>query len=165
MFKVLFIVFAFGAPEQEYDAVQRYNDSLLIYNTYQSQAQMLKSMKETDRQAWYKREAYADSLTACAKMRLKRYNHESYKPNDVFESQGFGISYLYPRPSTIDYETAPAFAKASAPNYRFIVYDKQTHFQITENLGKVIPYIKKLIFDKGRLLYIEKLNPVTFEKL
>lgn len=165
MLKILLLVVGIGsAPKEDYSSVQRFNDSLLIYNSYQGQVKLLTALKETDRPMWYSREAYIDSLTACAKLRLKKYNKLSYEPTGLFERPGFGIALQYPCPSTIRHQTPEAYIKSGTPTNRYIVYDKQTHF-LTGSDGKAIPYIKRLIFDKGRLLYIEKLNPVTLELL
>jgi hypothetical protein len=165
MVKLLLMMLTLGGPEGDYDATKRYNDSLLIYNTYRSQINTLKTMKESDQQAWYDREANDDSLTVCAKLRLGNYNHSTYEPSETWEREGLGSAYGYPAPSTVEHETAQAFGKSTEPKPRYVVYDKQTHFLFTNKLTTIIPYIKKFIFDKGRLLYVEKLNPVTMEKL
>ena len=164
MFKTLLLVIMLGAPENEYDAVARYNDSLLIYNTYSAQIEHLKTLKETERHAWYLSDADKDRLTACAKLRLKKYNHESYEPVTVFEREGMGTAYAYPKPGVVEHKTAQAFAKTDVPKYHFVVYDKQTRF-LCPNCCMRVPYVLKMIYDKGRLLLTEKLNPITFEKL
>lgn len=154
-----------GASEKSYDANDRYNDSLLIYNTYHSEVESLKKLKDTERAKWYALHDGNDSKTACAKIRLKTYNKEDYKPYIVFERKGYGEAYSYPKPSNKEHNTPSAFTKSDEPQYRFVVYDKQTRFISLKNCAVKIPYILKLVFDKGRLLFTEKLNPVTYEKL
>ena len=159
---ILFILLNGGG--NNYDAAARYNDSLLIYNTYSAQIEQLKKLKETEMQSWYQSDAANDRLTACAKLRLKKYNHQNYEPATVFEREGMGTAYAYPKPGTTEHKAPDAFAKTSVPQYHFTVYDKQTHF-LSPNSCLRIPYVIKMVYDKGRLLLAEKLNPVTFEKL
>lgn len=165
MFKVILFFILFNGSDKEYDATARYNDSLFIYNTYQSSIDELKALKETDLQRWYDLDAANDRLTACAKVRLKKYNHKDYEPIDVFEREGMGTAYAYPKPGVIEYKTPDAFAKKNTPDYHITVYDKQTHFLSSGNCNLHVPYILKMIFDKGRLMLAEKLNPITYEKL
>lgn len=165
MFKVTLLFILFGGADKEYNATARYNDSLLIYNAYQSSIDELKALKQTEIQHWYDLDGANDRLTACAKVRLKKYNHQTYEPVEVFEREGMGTAYAYPKPGVIEYPTPEAFSKKNTPDYRFTVYDKQTHFLSTGNCNLHIPYILKMVFDKGRLLLAEKLNPITFEKL
>ena len=164
MIKGMILFILLGGGENNYDAVARYNDSLLIYNTYNSQIEQLKKLKETERQSWYQSDAANDRLTACAKLRLKKHNHQNYEPATVFEREGMGTAYAFPKPGTIEYKAPYAFAKTSIPQYHFTVYEKQTHF-LSLNSCLRIPYIIKMVYDKGRLLLAEKLNPVTLEKL
>ncbi len=164
MLKVTLLFILFGGGDAEYDAVARYNDSLLVYNTYHQAIEHLKTLKPTEIQQWYEADATNDRLTACAKVRLKKYNHQTYEPVTTFEREGMGTAYAYPQPGTTEHKTAEAFSKTTIPQYRFSVYDKQTRF-LSPNSCVRIPYILKIVYDKGRLLLAEKLNPVTFEKL
>ena len=165
MFNGILLFIFFGAPESSYDITERYNDSLLVYNTYQSQIELLKTVKETERERWYQQDATTDRLTACAKVRLKKYNHQDYKPVTTFERVGMGVAYAYPKPGNAVHTTPEAFSKGSLPKYHFVVYDKQTRFFSEKNCALRIPYILKMVFDKGRLLFMDKLNPVTLQKL
>jgi len=144
------------------DAQQMYNDSLLIYNIYKTQIQTLRDAKETDRNAWYRREAMDDSTTACAFLRLQQYNKERYLPIDELNKEGMGVAYMYPVPSVISY---PGQFVSTTPTFRYATLDMQTHF-ITDSTGKTrIPYVIKYYYDKQRLLFKDTLNPITLEKL
>lgn len=165
MFKTILLVIHFAMPNGEYDETARYNDSLLIYNAYHPSVEFLKTMKESDRQKWYQMEADIDRITACAKMRLKKHNHKEYEPVLVFDRVGMGTAFAYPKPGTSEHVTPQAFTKNIEPKYHFVVYDKQTRFMSVKDCALKIPYILKLVFDKGRLLFADKLNPVTMEKL
>lgn len=165
MFKVALLVIILGGTDKGYDATARYNDSVLIYTTYHSQIETLRKLKETDRQKWYDLDALSDKITTCAKLRLKKFNHEDYEPIMVFERPGMGTAYAFPKPGSTIYVESETFPKTETPKYHFVVYDKQTHFLKEGNCFMSIPYILKLVFDKGRLLFTDKLNPVTMEKL
>ncbi|HRG88253.1 MAG TPA: hypothetical protein PLW44_04475 [Chitinophagales bacterium] len=163
MIHVLLVLLGLGpAPLKDYPAKDRHNDSLLIYNSYQAQLKVLLSVKETDAQLYYKYEAYVDSLTACAKMRLKNYNGEPYEPVDQYERPGLGIAHKYPCPGGTIIHEEPVLTEVIQQG-RFVVYDKQTRF-ITQE-GQSIPYVNRMVYEKGRLVATEKLNPVTLEKL
>lgn len=163
MIHMLLVLLGMGpAPLKDYPAKDRHNDSLFIYNSYQAQLKVLLSVKETDVELYYKYEAYVDSLTACAKMRLKNYNGEPYEPVDQYERQGMGIAYKYPCPGGTIIHEEPVLTEVS-PNERFVVYDKQTRF--ISRAGQSIPYVNRMVYEKGRLIATEKLNPVTLEKL
>ena len=165
MLNTIFLFLLLGNANSEYDATARYNDSLLIYNTYHSQIETLKKLKETDLQKWYDLDAANDRIITCAKLRLKKYNHQSYEPVMVFERKGMGMAYAYPKPHSTEHSTADAFAKVSTLKYHYVVYDKQTRF-CCDKLGSLhIPYILKYVYDQGRLLFMEKLNPVTMERI
>lgn len=154
-----------NGSDNDYDATERYNDSLLIYNTYHSQIEQLKKLKETDLQTWYQMDATNERVTTCAKLRLKKHNKQSYEPVTVFERKGMGVAYAYPKPGAESYSAPAAFAKSADPKYHFVVYDLQTHF-LKDKVRKIsIPYVLKLVFDQGRLLFSYKLNPVTLQKL
>ena len=165
MFKIGLLVILLNGTQNDYDATQRYNDSLLIYNTYHAQIEGLKKLKETDLQKWYQMDATNDRVTTCAKLRLKKYNKQSYEPIATYERKGMGMAYAYPKPGAESYTAPDAFAKSADPKYHFVVYDLQTHF-LKDKVKKIsIPYVLKMIFDQGRLLFSYKLNPVTLEKL
>ncbi len=150
---------------QEYDQTMRHNDSVLIYNSYKSTLDYLKNMKQTDIQKWHAMEAEADRITACAKLRLKKYNGTAYKPVKVFERSGYGEAQTYPMPSTITMATPDAFCKETSTKFRYVVYDKQTRFLSLKGSCVKIPYILKMVFNKGRMIFSEMLNPLTYEKL
>lgn len=165
MIKTLLLVIGFGVNTNSYDQTARYNDSVLIYSTYQPAIEFLKKMKETDRQKWYTMEAEMDRLTACAKLRLKKYNGTDYSPVKVFDRSGYGVASSYPKPGVVTHETPGAFTKAFDPKYHYVVYDKQTRFLCVAGSCLKVPYILKMVFDKGRMIFSEMLNPVTYEKL
>lgn len=143
-------------------AIERYNDSLLIYNTYLSQIEMLKSLKPTEYQKWFEREMHDDSVTACPFLRLKQLNKVEYAPNETFEREGLGEALQFPAPSRIDH--AGAFV-TSKYQYRYSITDTQTHF-ICDSTGMTqTPYIIRYYYDRGRILFVEKLNPITLEKI
>lgn len=168
MIYVLAVLLGLGqTPKEEYNAEQRRNDSLLIYNSYQAQLKMLTSLNEADIQLYYNYEAYVDSLTACAKLRLKKYNKQSYEPAGQFDRQGVGMTFIYPNPSAKETKPADDFVRNEPTRIKeghYIIYDKQTRF-ITDKDGKSIPYINRMVYEKGRLITTEKINPVTLEKL
>jgi len=164
MLKLLFILLLSGGDESEYDAVQRYNDSLLIYNTYMKSAELFVKLKQNEIPKWYALDAEADRLTACAKVRLGKFNRKPYNPVAKFEIRGVGITYVFPKPSLNSYETPQAFTKDEEPDFYYSVYDKQTHFLKTGSCALSTPYIQRYIFDKARLLNVEKLDPVTLRK-
>ncbi|MFN8323745.1 MAG: hypothetical protein U0T74_13870 [Chitinophagales bacterium] len=165
MIKGLLLLLLLGGSEKEYTATERYNDSLLIYNTYKSEIEILKTAKETDRSRWYQLDANNDQLTACAKLRLKKFNHQEYEPASYFERSDYGVARYYPKPGCKEHDTPQAFSFPSVPKFHFVVYDKQTRFLDVKNCAQRIPYILRLVYDKGRLLLTEKLNPITFQKL
>lgn len=145
-----------------YSSVEQYNDSLLIYNTYLSQIEMLKSLKQTDYYKWFEREMHDDSLTACAFLRLKQLNKVEYAPIKTFEREGLGQARQFPAPSRINH--AGVFV-TSRYHYRYSITDKQTYF-LCDSAGMTkAPYIIKYYYDRGRVLFIEKLNPITLEKI
>lgn len=162
---ILFFIVAlhFHAFAQDYTPVERYNDSVLIYNHYQALLEFLKIAKETETDIikWYKLEAEADRSTACAKIRLAKFNHEPYTPINFYEKQNIGATPLYPRPGTTQKELPPQ-AGVTLPNrakqgYRLI--DKQTHFLIDSITGRRTPYIRQFWFQVNKEM--DKLDPVT----
>lgn len=165
MLNTIFLFLLLGEADTEYDATSRYNDSLLIYNTYRTQIETLKKLKETDLQKWYDLDATNDRIVACAKLRLKKHNHQNYEPSLVVERKGIGMAYAYPKPQGTNETSLENFTKTVAAKYHFVVYDKQTHFCCSKLGGLHIPYILKYVYDQGRLLFMEKLNPVTLEKI
>lgn len=165
MIKGLLLFLLLGGTEKEYTATERYNDSLLIYNTYKSEIEILKAAKETDRNSWYQLDANNDQLTACAKLRLKKFNHLDYEAASYFERSDYGVARSYPKPGCKEHDAPQAFSFPSIPKFHFVVYDKQTHFLSLKNCTQRIPYILRMVYDKGRLLLTEKLNPITLQKL
>jgi hypothetical protein len=165
MLNCLMLFILLGGSDREYDATARYNDSLLVYKSYNASIHTLKTLKQTEIQQWYDADAANDRLTACAKVRLKKYNHKTYEPVTVFEREGMGTAYAYPAPSGVAQNNPEVFTKTSAPGYRFTVYDNQTRFLCEKDCPLHIPYVLKYVFDKGRLLFTEKLNPITLENL
>ncbi|MFN8323321.1 MAG: hypothetical protein U0T74_11740 [Chitinophagales bacterium] len=161
-----FILFlSLGSNASEYDIEQRYNDSLLIYETYQSQIPVLQSLQETQRQEWYTRELRDDSLTACAKIRLQKFNKQRYYPCRSFDRKGLGVAYAYPKPVLHEYQTTSDFAAMSVPKNTFAITDRQTRFITDQQTNTKTPYIQRMIYENGRLTRIEKLHPLTLEKL
>ncbi len=165
MLNTIFLLLLLGGANAEYDATSRYNDSLLIYNTYRTQIETLKKLKETDLQKWYDLDAANDRIVACAKLRLKKYNRQNYEPSLVVERKGIGMAYAYPKPHSTIETSVENFTKTVAAKYHFAVYDRQTRFCCDKIGGLHIPYILKYVYEEGRLLFMEKLNPVTMEKI
>lgn len=165
MIKTILLFVHFGLPGSDYSLTERHNDSVLIYNTYKPAIEFLQKMKDTDRQKWYAMEAEMDRITACAKIRLKKYNGVAYEPVKVVDRTGFGMAVGYPNPGAKEYEAPAAFTKSADPKYHYVVYDKQTRFFCIKGSCIKVPYILKMVFDKGRMVFSEMLNPVTFEKL
>jgi hypothetical protein len=147
-------------PHKEYTAIDRYNDSLLIYNTYKHQIEDLKQLKPVEFAHWYEREVNDDTLTVCAIVRLSRYNKQHYDPIKEYNREGVGYAVAYPAPGILIH--IGAFV-SQQHQYRYSIIDEQTHF-MCDSAGKtVIPYITRTYYDKGRVLSIEKLNPITYE--
>jgi hypothetical protein len=172
---------------QPRDAAQSRLDSLSVYMAYKESINVLKDA--TDEQVWY---AYEDSLSrkvACALVRLRNYNHESYQPIDEYNREGMGVAYAYPQPGDgwlkdlhaqrISYETelaAKEKAKVVPPPVAvepkvvgpvaFTVLEHQTHFLVSENGKTKTPYIEMYYYAKGRVLIrIEKINPITLKPI
>jgi hypothetical protein len=172
---------------QQGDASQSRLDSLSVYMAYKESIEVLKNA--TDEQVWY---AYEDSLSrkvACALVRLRKYNNESYQPIDEYNREGMGVAYAYPQPGDgwlkdlhaqrMSYEAGLAAkekAKAApAPvaiepkvvgPVAFTVLEHQTHFLVSDNGKTKTPYIEMYYYAKGRVLIrIEKINPITLKPI
>lgn len=164
MIPYLFLLFSLGSLG-EYDIEQRFNDSLLLYETYQSQIPMLQSLKETERQQWYTREVSDDSITVCARIRLQKFNKQPFYPSKTYDRKGLGVAYAYPKPVLHDIPVKAVEQDMPVAKSAFAVYDRQTRFIIDEQTNHKTPYIQRMIYVNGRLNRIEKLNPLTLEKL
>jgi hypothetical protein len=163
LFALLFALLSMGLKAgNTYTAAQRYNDSLRVYNTYKSEIALIKSIKPGEYQRWFDRQAMDDSLAACAKRRLQVYNKHTYEPVETFEREGLGEAASYPAPSVVK-QTAEYVT--TGHHFQFSAVDYQTRFITYCNGRTRIPYIVKFFYDNGQVLYSEKLDPVTFEKL
>jgi len=131
-----------------YDFQRRYHDSLYVYEIYRDQINFLKDVKA--RAEWYKKEALADSLAACAIRRLSGYNGVLYAPDSEFNREGYGTAWSYPKP-----------AADEPPKFR--VFRTQTMF-ITGPDGRTItPYIIVDYYSRhGKLMHSAKADPITF---
>ncbi len=138
--------------------ITRYNDSLLIYTTYRTQITELDSLKLTDLARWHEREMHDDSITACAKNRLRAYNGTSYQPTTEHNREAIGVAYAYPAPARI---MSDAYFIPDRQTYRFSIIDEQTRFA-TDSCGRRIPYITRTFFNEGRMMHQERLNPITY---
>jgi hypothetical protein len=173
---------------QKGDAAQARLDSLTVYMSYRESIDVLKNA--TDQYTWF---AYEDSLSrkvACALLRLRNYNNESYAPIDEYNREGMGVAYAYPQPTDgwlkdlraqrLSHEAevagkakakAAAEALASEPKKEvgpvaFTVLDHQTHFLVTNNGKTKTPYIEMYYYAKGRVLVkVEKINPITLKPI
>ena len=149
-------------PQCDCSPEARYNDSLFIYNTYASQIEMLKNVKESDIQNWRDRQAHDDAVIACKLICLKQCNGIDYLPDDEYNREGIGTGLHYPAPSLMKH------AGVFVPNtysFRYSIIDVQTHFMSdpTDSTGKrKIPYIIRYLYDHGRVIQVQKLNPVTY---
>lgn len=152
--------------DKPYDFTARHNDSLFIYNTYASQIKMLAELRTTDLPLWYTRFAEDDRLVACAKIRLKNYNHgHDYEPDSISNREGFGTAMRYPEPTNTQKTNPFQGIFVSEKNvYIIIAIDEQTHFMTdSSDHRRKIPYIQQYHFDHGRITAVDTLNPVTFE--
>lgn len=149
------------APQKPYSAIERYNDSLLIYNVYRTQIDFLKQITSINQQSWYDRSAHDDSIIACALIRLKAYNHVTYEPDSEFNREGLGVAFHYPAPSLLEH--SGQFVQKILV-FRFSILDSQTHF-MTDSSGRKIPYNTRYYYDHGRVIAEERLNPVTLDKI
>jgi hypothetical protein len=132
---------------QEYNCIRAHEDSMLIYQTYHGQIDFLeRAANDSNYVAWYDRSALDDSLTNCAKLRLKKWNKQTYEPTATKEHEGFGTAFAFPE---------PAMKKV-----KFTVTDFQTKF-ITRADGKTkSPYYEKTYFDEGGVVInVEQLYP------
>lgn len=138
---------------------QAQQDSLLIYNAYKSNIEIL--VQEKDYQRWSLLQDSLDRATACAFRRLSLYNKEEYKPSRNYEREGFGEAYYFPAPTGL-HETVSLPVSHGAP--AFSIVSHQTKF-ITRDDGKTrIPYIERLYFDGAhRLMKVEKIDPAKFD--
>jgi len=143
-------LFPRDSTQETYSLKDRYNDSLHIYRTYVK----LHNSTETDTAILNEKKRRAHEITCAAQKKLSAFNHEPYQIDT--------ISFTSPKPSVIKHEGV--FIE-SEPTFRYIAYDYQTRFTEKPGGGTDTPYIRKITFDKGRIIEIEKLNPVTFEKL
>jgi hypothetical protein len=140
------------AHAQHYTPARAHDDSMLIYRTYKDEISFLqKYAQESNIQGWYNRSAYDDSLTNCAKLRLKKWNNQAYQPIDERDLEGYGTAFLYPAPGELR-------------RAKYSITDSQTKF-ITRADGKTkIPYIERTYFDEGgSVINVVHLNPTTLE--
>jgi hypothetical protein len=118
-------------------------------------------LKETEFDSWYLEEAYSDSLTACARVRLGKHNKKPYEAILEQSREGVGTAYYYPTPSQMIYKSK----RISSLLFQYAVIDYQTHF-MTDSIGRTRkPFIRKYYYDESELLYTDTLNPVTYKKL
>lgn len=148
-------------PKKPYTAIERYNDSLLIYNVYKTQIEFLQQITSINQQSWYDRSAHDDSIIACALIRLKAYNQVTYEPDSEFNREGLGVAFHYPAPSLIEH--SGQFVQ-KVLTFRYSILDTQTHF-MSDSLNRKIPYNTRYYYDKGRVIAEERVNPITFEKI
>jgi hypothetical protein len=148
-------------PQKPYTATERYNDSLLIYNVYKTQIEMIQRITSINQQSWYDRSAHDDSIIACALIRLKTYNKEAYQPDKDFNREGLGVALHYPAPSLLEH--SGQFVQ-KVLTFRYSILDTQTHF-MSDSSGRKIPYNIRYYYDHGRIIAEERINPITFEKI
>lgn len=143
--------------QKEYNFAQRHADSLKVYNVYRGEIAFMQECSKYDRfDVWHERELYDDSATACARVRLTKYNGKEYKFNRRVEVNGFGEALMYPAPSKIMVAAEPK---------RFSLIDDQTRF-ITFDGKTKIPYVIRNWFDdKSHLLQSDTIDPKTLKHL
>lgn len=149
-------------PVHDYPLQERYNDSLFIYNTFATQIETLKKLKESDLPAWREREARDNALIACALIRLKAYNKTDYLPDDDHNRKQGGTALHYPAPSKKEHR---AYFEKSGYLFRYSITDHQTHLMYDSAGVKRIPYVVRYHFDHERIISKDTLNPVTLEPL
>lgn len=135
---------------QGYNTEKAREDSTLIYETYKDQISVLeKAAAASNHEQWFKRSDRDDSLTACAKIRLKKWNNADYAPAHTKDLEGYGTAYLFPEPA------GPRKAKYS-------ITDWQIKF-ITREDGKTkLPYVERTYFsDDGEVVSVVRLDPVS----
>ncbi len=161
LFLWLFLGVIDATKGQEYTLTERYNDSLLIHDTYEiSYKKFLAIKNESDRIAWQQFNDQCNERVACALNRLRIFNHVSYQPTKKESRDRIGESVRYPKPSLR--ESAGKTIETMQQRFRYIIIDEQTHFMsdsIKRQRG--IPYITKTVYDRGRAFSIQKLDPVT----
>ena len=148
-------------PLKPYLPTDRYNDSLLIYNVYKTQITFIQQVTSINLQSWYDRSAHDDSIVACALIRLKAYNNETYQPDSEFNREGFGAAFHYPSPSLLEH--SGQFVQKIL-TFRFSILDSQTHF-MSDSSNRKVPYNTRYYYDHGRVIAEERINPITLEKI
>lgn len=162
----LFVVALGSIQAQDLSVTQYYNDSVSLYQKYKNDITYLKSLKPEDTATWTASCRHKHTLTCAQQKELSAYNHVWYAPIDSFKRDGFeGYAYLYPKPTEREHKGYFVNGNITGPQFRFVAYDHQTRFLLKEDGKTRIPYIQKITFDKGRILFIEKLNPITKEKI
>ena len=127
-------------------------DSLLIYQTYNDEIAFLDSAaNHADLQLWLERSDRDDSLTNCAKLRLKKWNHVAYESIDEKDLEGYGTAYLFPTPS-------------ESQKARYSITDRQIKFTTRKDGKTQTPYVERIYFsEQGEVLSIVRLDPTTVD--
>jgi hypothetical protein len=151
----------YNTEGQEYSLTERYNDSLLIHDTYEiSYKKFLAIKNESDRIAWQQFNDQCNERVACALNRLRIFNHSSYQPLEKKSRDQIGESLRYPNPSL--HTSAGKTIEIMKQQFRYIIIDEQTRFMVDSiKRQRGIPYITKIVYDRGRAFSIQKLDPVT----
>jgi hypothetical protein len=154
--KVVTVLLALGiyvqVTGQNYTSVAARQDSLLIYQTYKDEIAFMESAaNDKDALRWYARSGQDDSITNCAKLRLKKWNHETYKPAVARDREGYGTAYSYPEPGG---------PKRSA----YSITDTQIKFMTRKDGKTETPYVQRTYFSgQGEVIKVERIDPLTVD--
>lgn len=158
---LMYLVFGLFEDSVRSAATERYNDSLQIYTTYLNQMKIVAILDPGDTALWNKKVMRSYMITCAAQTRLAQYNHEPYRPSDSLVREHRLPAYLFPKPTMV-----PKVSQyTSSKSYSYVVYDRQTRFLIKDNGQTRLPYISRIVFDNGIVISIEKLDPITYEKI
>jgi hypothetical protein len=140
-----------NATGQNYSRAIARQDSLFIYQIYRDEIAFLDSAAQNSNpQSWYQRSDLDDSLTNCAKLRLKKWNHTTYEAIDEKDLEGYGTAYLFP---------SPGEQKA-----RYSIIDRQIKFTTRKDGKTETPYVERIYFsNQGEVLNVVRLDPVTVD--
>jgi hypothetical protein len=133
--------------KESYLPSERYNDSLHIYRTYKKLYEY--QLKETDSAKLALAKERAHQLTCAAQKKLSGFNRTPY----VIDT----VSFIAPKPTIINH--AGMFIE-SEPSVHYIAYDLQTRFILKPNGSTDKPYVRRLTFDKGRIIHIDTLEAI-----
>lgn len=74
--------------------IQASKDTQFLCDLYKNEITFVKNCNNID--SIYALEDSLDAKAACALIRLKKYNKQTYEPLDTYTSEAKGVAYLYP---------------------------------------------------------------------